>query len=129
MKKRSMILWLIAIGIVMGTGGFLLGRKTVLSDKNADDILNWMQCDTIYVTILEKQDFQIRAEGLSVNDINGQGEFVFSIDPETNLIWRGTTILEEALQEGDIIAVTYDGQILEQYPAQICHVLQIKKLS
>ena len=91
--------------------------------------MSWEQCETIYVTILEKQDDYFHVEGLSVNDINGQGEYRFSLEDDVKLVWRGTEITAADLQVGDNIAITYSGGVLESYPAQFAQVLQIKKLS
>ena len=79
--------------------------------------------------ILEKQDNYFHVEGLSVNDINGQGEYAFSLEENVKLLWRGTEITAADLQVGDNLAITYSGEVLESYPAQFTQVLQIKKLS
>jgi hypothetical protein len=68
-------------------------------------------------------------KGLSVNDVNGQGEYSFSLEDDAKLVWRGTEITAADLQVGDNIAITYSGGVLEIYPAQFAKVLQIKKLS
>lgn len=114
--------------LVVGAGSFLLGRET--APDHTTSTLPWEQCDTIYVTILEKQDDNyFHVEGLSVNDINGQGEYSFSLEDDVKLVWRGTEITAADLQVGDNIAITYSGGVLESYPAQFAQVLQIKKLS
>ncbi|MDO4155586.1 MAG: DUF3221 domain-containing protein [Oscillospiraceae bacterium] len=113
--------------LAVGAGGFLLGWET--APDAATSSLSWEQCDTIYVKILEKQDNYFHVEGLSVNDINGQGEYTFSLEENVKLLWRGTEITAADLQVGDNLAITYNGEVLETYPAQFTQVLQIKKLS
>ena len=77
--------------LAVGAGGFLLGRET--APDSTTSTLSWMQCDTIYVTILEKQDGNyFHVKGLSVNDVNGQGEYSFSLEDDAKLVWRGTEI-------------------------------------
>ena len=74
--------------LAVGAGGFLLGRET--APDSTTSTLSWMQCDTIYVTILEKQDGNyFHVKGLSVNDVNGQGEYSFSLEDDAKLVWRG----------------------------------------
>lgn len=121
--------WLLLCGVVLavGAGGFLLGRMTAPQDAEA--LLSWEQCDTIYATILEQQDTFLHVEGLSVNDINGQGEYIVPLDNDMKCVWRGTEIAVADLQVGDNIAITYSGDVLETYPAHFTQVLQIKKLS
>ena len=122
--------WILVFVLLLagGAGGFLLGRET--APDSTTSTLSWMQCDTIYVTILEKQDGNyFHVKGLSVNDVNGQGEYSFSLEDDAKLVWRGTEITAADLQVGDNIAITYSGGVLEIYPAQFAKVLQIKKLS
>lgn len=121
--------WILAfvLFLTVGTGGLLLGRGT--APDQTTSMLSWEQCDTIYVKILEKQDNYFHVEGLSVNDINGQGEYAFSLEENVKLLWRGTEITAADLQVGDNLAITYSGEVLESYPAQFTQVLQIKKLS
>lgn len=121
--------WLLLCGVVLavGAGGFLLGRTTAPDD--AASVLSWEQCDTIYATILDQQDTFLHLEGLSVNDINGQGEYIVPLDKDIKCIWRGVEIPVADLEVGDNLAITYSGDVLETYPVHFTQVLQIKKLS
>lgn len=127
MKSYGKWMLVFVLLLAVGAGGFLLGRET--APDHTASTLSWEQCETIYVTILEKQDDYFHVEGLSVNDINGQGEYRFSLEDDVKLVWRGTEITAADLQVGDNIAITYSGGVLESYPAQFAQVLQIKKLS
>lgn len=83
---------------------------------------------TFYAEIQERADDRFLVRGLSVNDINYRGEFSFSVTEETVLLWRGTAVALSDLDIGDAIAVTFRGEILESYPAQIQEVVKIQLL-
>lgn len=66
--------------------------------------------------------------GLSVNDVNRRGEFTFVADENTELLWHGTKITLDDLEEGDTVAITDSGEVLEIYPARLTKVLRIELL-
>ena len=63
-----------------------------------------------------------------MNDINYRGEFSFSVFGETSLEWHNTPLDFSELEAGDIISVTYRGEIQEKSPAVINEVLRIQLL-
>ena len=67
----------------------------------------------------------ILIEGLETNDINHKGEFDFSIDNDTELLWNNTKIELSDLKEGQNVAITSIGEVLESYPAQLTKVTKI----
>lgn len=71
----------------------------------------------------------ITVSGLSVNDINYRGEFSFSIFGETLLEWHGKPLDFSELKTGDIISITFSGEIEETSPATINHVIKIQLLN
>lgn len=54
------------------------------------------------------------------NELLSSDLIVVSVDPDKQLIDR------ETIHVGDIIEITYDGLILESYPAQIKNVYKLK---
>lgn len=70
----------------------------------------------------------VAVKGLSVNDINFRGEFSFSVFGETLLEWHNTPLDFSELEAGDIISVTYRGEIQKTSPAVINEVLRIQLL-
>lgn len=84
MKSYGKWILVFVLLLAVGAGGFLLGRET--APDHTTSTLSWEQCDTIYVKILEKQDDYFHVEGLSVNDINGQGEYTFSLEDDVKLV-------------------------------------------
>ena len=67
----------------------------------------------------------ILIEGLETNDINHRGEFDFSIDNDTELLWNNTKIEISDLKEGQTVSITSTGEVLESYPAQLTEVTKI----
>ena len=67
----------------------------------------------------------ILIEGLETNDINHRGEFDFSIDNDTELLWNNTKIEVSDLKEGQNVSITSTGEVLESYPAQLTEVTKI----
>ena len=57
-----------------------------------------------------------------------EGNSLFQPLGETALLWRGTAIGLSDLDAGNIIAVTFDGYVLESYPAQLQEVMRIQLL-
>ncbi len=45
-----------------------------------------------------------------------------AIVEETKIMWRYTGITPEDLESGDHISITFTGEVLESYPAQIQQV-------
>ena len=67
----------------------------------------------------------ILIEGLETNDINHRGEFDFSIDNDTELLWNNTKIEVSDLKEGQDVSITATGEVLESYPVQLTKVTKI----
>lgn len=86
------------------------------------------RAQTFYATISDIQDRRLTVKGMGINDINFRGEFNFSVSEETKITWRYTDISIEDLDVGDNISITFTGEILETYPAQITQVEVIQLL-
>ncbi len=55
---------------------------------------------------------------LTNNDVNHKGLFYVEISPDTEILnFDGTTV--ESARIGDVVVITYDGEVLETYPTQI----------
>ena len=109
-----------------GTGGFFLGKAQTL--KQQQQIIDVQDSTTIYGEITQISGDAITVEGLPVNDINGRGAFFFTVSHDTPITWRSTAVAASALQQGNTIAVTYTGEVLESNPAQLCHVVKLEVL-
>ena len=85
--------------------------------------------DTFNAKIKEIRDSNgittVLVEGLEDNDINHRGEFDFSIDNDTELLWKDTKIEASDLKEGQIISITSTGEVLERYPVGLTKVKKI----
>lgn len=67
----------------------------------------------------------ILIEGLESNDINHRGEFDFSVDNDTELLWKEAKIELSSLKEGQNVSINSTGEVLESYPAQLTKVTKI----
>lgn len=122
-----MKLWKKAAGTLAGVlllcGAFLLGRFTAgMPAKQAQPGF------TFHGEILSRDGPRFHVNGLDCNGVNGRGEFTFSVEEDTPLVWRGTALALEDLQAGDRVAVTYTGDVLETYPVQLTQVARIDLL-
>lgn len=67
-------------------------------------------------------------KGLETNDINYTGEYSFVVKESIKLVSDGKKIEIENFEEGDKIAITFDGIMLTSYPAQIPNIYKIELL-
>ena len=67
----------------------------------------------------------ILIEGLDSNDLNYRGEYDFSVDKDTELLWNETKIELSDLKEGKNVLITSTGEILERYPAGLTKVTKV----
>lgn len=130
MKKGLRIVLIILIVFITLIVGYLIGYKTAYdkienANQNINQSIAWQ---TFYAEIEEITGNVLLVKGLAVNDINYREEFTFSIIEETELLWRGTKIELSDLDIGDNIAITFEGEVLESYPAQIKEVVKIQLL-
>ena len=72
-------------------GAFLLGRASV------EYKVSWEDTQVFYAEILERRENSFLVEGLSVNDVNHQGQFSFTAEVDTRLLWNGAEI---SLEDG-----------------------------
>lgn len=82
---------------------------------------------TFYAQVSDISGYQIRAEGLTVNDINFRGAFDFLAE-DAKITWRGTDISVEDIDVGDNIAVSFSGEVMESYPVKLTQVTHIALL-
>lgn len=124
MKKWQIAgIGLLFVGITVFS--YFLGYK-MASDKISASCGEESQ--TFYASISEINGDTIGVKGLEVNDINYRGEFTFSIKEETAVLWRGTPITPEDLEPNDTISITFQGEVLESYPAIIQNVTKVQLL-
>lgn len=64
-------------------------------------------------------------EGIESNDINHRGEFSFSVDNDTELLWKETKIELSSLKESQYVSITSIGDVLEKYPAVLTKVIKV----
>ncbi len=59
----------------------------------------------------------------AVNDVNHVGLFTVSLSDDAEITGHATSI--EEITAGDIVVITYDGEVMETYPAQISGATRI----
>ena len=114
MRKVVSILLILALM----AGSFLLGRFTAPETYS----------QTFYATITRKSDDHLVVSGIPENDINHRWDFQFTLEGNVPILWRGMELTMDDLDEGDLIAITYTGSVLEISPAVIQNVLRIELL-
>lgn len=67
----------------------------------------------------------ILVEGIESNDINHRGKFNFSVDNDTELLWKETKIELSSLKEGQYVSITSTGMVAETYPAVLTKVIKV----
>lgn len=120
MKKKISIMIVLLITVAMSF--YYIGYQTAIKKAESKN-----GSQTFYATITEMRENVFTVKGLEINDINFRGEFVFNINEDTALIWRGTKIECSDLQVNDHISITCTGYIQESDPAQI-DVIQVQLL-
>ena len=130
MRKEFKIILVILIVVISLVLGYFTGYKRAYDkiESASQNISYNNNQQTFYAEIEEIKDNFILVKGLSVNDINFRGEFTISVVEETELEWRNTKINVTDLEVGDNISITFTGEILDSYPAQIKDVVKIQLL-
>lgn len=124
MKKASIaaaLLFSLVLAAVCFCVGFHLGQRRETGTVFQPD-------QTFYAEILSIRDNSLHVSGLSVNDINFRSEFTFSVSADTLIQWHCTDLSLDQLEEGDHIAVSFSGEILETFPARVLNVTRLQLL-
>lgn len=116
---------IIAIGLIF----FVIDYSKFNNEQKAISNSEQNEADVFYATIEKITKYNgittVLVKGLDVNDINHRGEFDFSIDANTELLWHGTKIEISDLKEGQNISITSTGEVLERYPAGLTKVTRV----
>lgn len=116
---------IIAIGLIF----FVIDYSKFNNEQKAISNSEQNEADVFYATIEKITKYNgittVLVKGLDVNDINHRGEFDFSIDNDTELLWHGTKIEISDLKEGQNISITSTGEVLERYPAGLTKVTRV----
>ncbi len=130
MEKGWKILCIIlVIIIVIGLIFFVIDYNKFKNEQKAISNSEQNEADVFYATVEKITEYNgittVLVKGLDVNDINHRGEYDFSIDDDTKLLWHGTEIKKSDLKEGQNISITSTGEVLERYPAGLTKVTKI----
>ena len=126
--KLAVILTIVLL-MVSVVISYFVGYKTAYdrleSGTNQIDIYDQQ---TFYAEIVEINSNNLRVQGIAENDINYRTEFLLPVYGEARLEWHGSVIEFSSLKEGDLIAITFIGEIQETTPATITDVVRIQLL-
>ena len=114
MKKVLSVLLILALM----AGSFLLGRLTAPETHS----------QTFYARITQKSGDHLIVAGIPENDINHRWEFQFNLGADVPILWLGTELTLDDLDEGDLISITYTGPVMEISPAIIQDILKLQLL-
>ncbi len=89
----------------------------------------WEEIVVMHAEILERDGAFFHVNGLDCNDVNGQGEYTFSVQEDTPLLWHFTPAELEDFKVGDRIEVMYTGPVMQSYPGQLTQILRIDLLA
>lgn len=128
MKKPAVLMLSILLLAAGAAGGYFAGYQTAYDRMEAGGAGSAAPPQTFYAEITAVSGNQFSVEGLPVNDINFRGTFTFSVVAETELVWRGTAMEPEEFEAGDTVAVSFSGEVLESYPAQLQDVVRVQLL-
>ena len=67
-------------------------------------------------------------EGLEINQINYRSLYGFSVDEQTQLVYRGTPVELSDFRPGLTVSVSFTGKILETYPVGLTEVCRVEIL-
>lgn len=133
------VLILAAILVLISTtiAGYFVGYKTAydrmengtpVQDTETFSIPQTFYAEITAITGSLENGNAVHIRGLAVNDIHFRGDFSFSVFGETIIEWHETPLEFSDLEIGDIISVTFIGEIQETSPAIINHVVRIQLL-
>lgn len=125
-KKVQIIIALVLMMCVAFLIGAVIGEIKNVKDLDVIVEVDDNKSKTFYATIKEIKNNILLVDGIDSNDANFIGEFEISIDETTSITWRTETIDISDLDEGDTIAITFNGEILEKYPAEITELVKIQ---
>lgn len=128
-KKTKTVGWALAMlsysVALAGVSGWI-GYKAAFG--RVEDSAPAARPQTFYATVSDIRDNAVTVTGMEVNDINFRGEFCFSVTEETEITWRYTDISLGDLDAGDNVSITFTGEVMETFPAQIQGVEMIQLL-
>ena len=131
-KKLKIILIVLGIVLLMSliffTIDYLRVKKQDLNEY--EELLNNSNNTNAFVANIKEistynEITTVLIEGLESNDINYRGKFEFTVDNDTELLWKEQKIELSDLKEGQIISITATGEILEKYPAKLTKVTKV----
>lgn len=117
-------IFLAAFGLVLligvGTGAFFMGKSV------AQDVTTWKEAGFLYATLIKPvDDHTLLVQGSSVNREEERGQFLLSIDEDTEIRIHGLEWEVKDMFPGMRFAISYEGEIPEGDLPTLSHVLAI----
>ena len=125
MTQRRKIVAAVIVSVVLAFfAGFSIGHEE--GRKTQPEV---RYPTTFYATITDIGTQSMHVEGLDINQINFRSLYGFSIDEDTQLVWRGTPVELNELRPGLSVAVSFTGKMLEVYPVGLTEVCRVEILN
>lgn len=119
----------IALLVLSGAFGYFAGYKAAYDRfESRMDRIDIHGRQTFHAEIVEVDDDGLLVQGIPENDASFRGEFPVPVHEGARLEWHGGTIGLSSLEAGDLIAITFIGELQEAAPATIADVVRIQLL-
>ena len=122
-QRKKIVVAVIVSAVLSFFAGFSIGHEE--GRKTQPEV---RYPTTFYATITDVGTHRLQVEGLDINQINFRSLYGFSIDDDTQLVWRGTPVALNELRPGLSVAVSFTGKILETYPVGLTEVCRVEVL-
>ena len=122
-QRKKIVAAVIVSAVLAFFAGFSIGHE---EGRKTQPELRYPT--TFYATITDVRTHSLQIEGLDINQINFRSLYRFSIDEDTQLVWRGTPVELNELRPGLTVTVSFTGKILETYPVGLTEVCRVEIL-
>lgn len=95
-----LIAFLIFMVFISFVGGFGLGYRSLDSKEDGQ-----IDVTAFYAEIISIDESNITVDGISLNEENYRGEFIFQLHESVIVEWNGEQIMLDTLKKGDLIVI------------------------
>ncbi|MCD7772313.1 MAG: fibronectin type III domain-containing protein [Oscillospiraceae bacterium] len=122
-KLLAMLLVGLMLISMMSTAAFALDLPDISEYAPEDGVTFYAL--VIDTTIGKTGNYGLQLCALNINDINHRGLYTATVKSDTELLNADGEITAEDISMGDIIALTYSGEVEESYPGNVLGVTRV----